>query len=374
MTRVLVVDGSRFVRRVVADVLCGNGYEVQTETTIDDALERVLAFDPDVITLDGDLLDSRSTVVVNRIMSVKPTPILVLTAPSDSNPAAALGLLDNGAVDVVRKPDPSETGAIATLIDRVEERIDVLAEASISTLALAQATAAANRAGPANARRMVVTTGETHADTREEAVPLDGTYVEHPTFILGASTGGPKLVEQILERLPTAIEAKGVVVQHMPKQFTSRFAERLDDASEYAVTEAEEETVIGPGEIAVAPGGYHLEVVGNENGHLLLECSDSVRKNGVRPSIDVAMCSAAETVDDPLVGVVLSGMGADGAEGIRAISTAGGVTFAQDESTSAVFGIPGKAIETGCVDEVVPADQIPDRLVSAFSTDGEYDG
>jgi two-component system chemotaxis response regulator CheB len=156
-----------------------------------------------------------------------------------------------------------------------------------------------------------------------------------------------------------------LVVQHMPDAFTGRFADRLDAASEYDVREASDGDRIGGGAALVAPGGSHLRVVGAGGGRLRVGLSDEPPEHGVRPAADVTMRSAAEVVDGPLVGVVLTGMGADGAVGAEAIHDAGGHVVAQDEASSAVFGMPKRAIERGCVDEVLPAADVPAGVVDA---------
>ncbi|ARS88864.1 chemotaxis protein CheB [Natrarchaeobaculum aegyptiacum] len=202
-----------------------------------------------------------------------------------------------------------------------------------------------------------------HVTSRTPGVP--------PTVVIGASTGGPAVVEGLLARLPTTLEARVFVVQHMPGVFTGRFADRLDAASDYAVVEPADGKRVDPGTAVVAPGDTHLRVRDDDGLRVTLEEAPS---GLTRPSIDVTMESAARTVDGPLCGVVCTGMGRDGAAGIEAIAAAGGHTIAQDEATSSVFGIPGQAIRTGCVDEIVPADLLPDRVVEALGGDQRGDG
>jgi two-component system chemotaxis response regulator CheB len=153
----------------------------------------------------------------------------------------------------------------------------------------------------------------------------------------------------------------------MPEGFTSRFATRLDDRSAYAVREAESGERIEPGEARVAPGGRHLLVTGDRGGRLRLELTETEPIHGVRPAIDLTMASAAESAADPLCGVLLTGMGRDGVDGMQRIARAGGRTIAQDEATSAIFGMPRRAVETGCVDAVASAGDIAEAALQYFA-------
>lgn len=404
MTRVLVVDDSKFMRTVIGNALSEADYEIETAANGTEAVDAVATFDPDVVTMDVEMPEMDGIDAVERIMTSNPTAILMLSVHTERGAEATLDALERGAADFIHKPDGSGSRNIAHLTDEVVDAVDELAEADVSSGALARAAASAHvtrteRAG--NVGRGT-TAGNAVAgggvdtelnlehgpsgpdatpglgpgtDDREDAGPVtvDGECADAPTIVIGASTGGPKIVERVFERLPAELEAKILVVQHMPPGFTDRLAGRLDARSPYDVTEAADRDRLRPGEAAVAPGDSHLEVVSNVGDALRLGLDDGERVHGVRPAIDVTMNSAAERVSDPLCGVVLTGMGRDGAAGIEAIKSAGGRTIAQDEATSPVFGIPCQAIETGCVDTVAPANGIADAIVDAFTTDGEND-
>ena len=369
MTRVLVVDDSRFVRTVVGDALESAGYDVETAADGQSAVEAVASAEPDVVTMDVEMPGMGGIEAVDQIMSTNPTAVLMVSAHTQAGAEATLDALDRGAVDVLEKPDGSGAQNLGHMVDALVERVDELANADVSTLALAQTTAAANRARGGRHKRAVPAGANSVEAPDEEPNALDRPTVDHPTLVVGASTGGPKIVERLLRVLPPSLDAKVVIVQHMPAGFTSRFADRLDDKSSYRIREADDGDRVTPGEAVVAPGGFHLEIVANDDGELVVEHDDGPRIHGVRPSIDVTMESAAEIVTDPLAGVVLTGMGRDGARGIEAIRSVGGRTIAQDEETSPVFGIPKQAIETGAVDEVVPADGLVESVVDAFTED-----
>ncbi|WP_246999974.1 chemotaxis-specific protein-glutamate methyltransferase CheB [Halosolutus gelatinilyticus] len=384
MTRVLVVDDSRFMRTVIDNALTDAGYDVETAPNGSRAIDAVATDAPDVVTMDVEMPEIDGIEAVERIMAADPTPILMLSAYTEAGAEATLDALERGAVDFLHKPDPKSADAgarnIGHLATEVVEKVDALADADVSSMALARTTASAQatRPGtrsdaPAAARPVADPSGGSvevaGSSSRVDPVSIDGT----PTVVVGASTGGPKIVEHLFTRLPAALEARVLVVQHMPEGFTARFADRLDSLSEYDVREATDGGRLDAGEAVVAAGDRHLEVARTVGGTLRLRLDDGERIHGVRPAIDVTMRSAAEWVDDPLCGVVLTGMGRDGAAGIEAISDAGGHTIAQDEATSPVFGIPCQAIQTGCVDDIAPAGEIAAEIVDAFRTDGETD-
>lgn len=398
MTRVLVVDDSRFIRTVVGDALAAAGYDVETAADGDSAIDAVATDPPDVITMDVEMPGVDGIEAVDRIMATEPTPIVMLSVHTESGADATMDALDRGAMAVLEKPTPGESQTLSDLTDDVVETVDDLASASTSALALARTSAAAHRsrsnravssgptsgagAGGGSTTRSATSAGDGPAgpvttDRSTEPttswadvdVEVESAPDPDPTIIVGASTGGPRIVDGLLRTVPRELNARFVIVQHMPGGFTERFADRLDQTSDYDVREAAPEDRVTAGEAVVAPGTRHLDVTAVTPDGVDLEHSPAPRVHGVRPAIDVTMESAAATAADGLVGVVLSGMGRDGARGIEAIRDAGGATFAQDEASSPVFGIPKQAIETGAVDEVVPAGSLPARLVGAVTGD-----
>ncbi len=408
MTRVLVVDDSQFMRTVIGNALTDAGYEVNTATNGFQAIDAVESYDPDIVTMDVEMPELGGIDAVERIMATNPTLILMLSAYTEAGAEATLDALERGAVDFLHKSDDSDLRSrnIATLAEEVVEKVDELADADVSPLALARAgTATQSTASESSttAERGIAstnagsvtgsqpqrsnTTGTKPTPTPDATgrstqgsdtdsigpVSLDEGHIDRPTIVVGASTGGPKIVERLVTQLPAALGARVLIVQHMPESFTGRFADRLDSLSEYDIFEAADGDRIAAGTVAVAPGDSHLEVTADTNGELDVRLDGTGRIHGVRPAIDVTMTTAADHVDTGLCGVVLTGMGRDGAAGIEAIKATGGYTIAQNEATSPVFGIPRKAIETGCIDDVVPADDIVDGIVDVFATDGEND-
>jgi two-component system chemotaxis response regulator CheB len=339
----VVVDDSGFMRATIRDILESGGIQVLAEAS--DGAEGVTAVtehEPDVVTMDVEMPGMGGIEAVERIMEERPTPILMLSAHTGANADVTFEALQRGAIDFFEKP----SGEVSVGLSRSEELL----------IDAVQEVAAASPTTPE--------TGQAGVDQTSTA---GGTLPERPTLVIGASTGGPNVVERTLAALPPRA-FRVLVVQHMPATFTGGFADRLDERGEYDVREAGDGDRIGAGEALVAPGDSHLEVTGYRGGRLRVGLSDDLGMS-VQPAIDVTMTSAAEHIDDPLVGAVLTGMGNDGTGGVKAIGRAGGHVVVQDESSSAVFGMPKRAIETGHVDAVRPAGELADGVVAVL--DGE---
>lgn len=339
---VVVVDDSAFMRTVITDMLEGGGASVVGEAADGAAaLEVVKRERPDVVTMDINMDGMDGIEAVEHIMREVPTPILMLSAHAEDGADVTFEALSRGAVDFFPKPGGELTVGMAGYEGPLLERVRSVAAASVT--------------GPA-------TPPETSERT-DDALPATPSIHGVPTLVVGASTGGPGVVERVVVGLPPDAGFRVVVVQHMPDEFTARFAERLNDMSSYRVREAWDGIEIGAGDVVVAKGGHHLHAVEDVGGRLRFALVDDPPVHAVRPAVDPTMRTVANAVDAPLVGVVLTGMGEDGAAGIRRIKDAGGTTIAQDEATSAVFGMPKRAIETGAVDRVVPRDRLVEAIV-----------
>ncbi|WP_435063436.1 protein-glutamate methylesterase/protein-glutamine glutaminase [Halobaculum sp. EA56] len=346
--RTVVVDDSRFMRGLITDILESGGVEVVGEAEDGrEALSVVAEADPDVVTMDVEMPGMDGIEAVERLMAEDPTPTLMLSAYTAEGAEETFAALDAGAVDFFAKPGGEVSMGVSRMEEQLVETVRSVATADLSPAGRDRRTeAAAAAAGTA-----APGTGAADATGTPSVEP-------NTTLIIGSSTGGPDAVERVVSALPGDADLRGVVVQHMPEAFTGRFADRLDAASELSVREAEDGTRIGRGELAVARGGHHLEITNARDGRLRLAVIDEERGQGVRPSVNVTMESAAEVVDDPLVGVVLTGMGDDGTEGVQALSRAGGRVLAQDEDSCVVYGMPKRAAATGAVDTVLPLDDI----------------
>ena len=348
MTRAVVVDDSHFMRTVISDILDDGGIDVVEQASDGErAVAAVADHEPDVVTMDVEMPRMNGIEAVEEIMATTPTPVVMLSAHTKDGAEATFEALEKGAVDFLAKPGGEVSTEISAHRETLVETVRSATRADLSTVA-----------EPGD------------ADPTPGTIEADHGYVENPTVVLGASTGGPRVVERVVSDLPREADLRVLVVQHMPDGFTERFAARLDRRSEYSVSEAEDGMRIGGGEAVVAKGGCHMAVAGYGRGRLRLRLTEDDPMHGVRPAIDVTMETAAEKISDPLTGVVLTGMGGDGAAGIEAIKAVDGATLAQDEETCSVFGIPARAIETGCVDRVLPADDISKAILTTIREDG----
>ncbi|MFD1634582.1 chemotaxis-specific protein-glutamate methyltransferase CheB [Haloplanus ruber] len=348
--RAVVVDDSHFMRTLLSDMLEDGGVTVVgTAANGAEAVTAVRDHEPDVVTMDLQMPEVDGLEAVERIMAERPTPILMLSAHTADGADVTFEALEKGAVDFFTKPGGEVSTQMSGKEEQLVRKVKAVAEADVGGHS-GSATATGATGGSSN--RGGLATGERD-------------FGEGGTVVIASSTGGPTVVEGVIGSLPREANLRVLVVQHMPDAFTSRFADRLDAASEYDVSEASGGDRIGGGEVLVAPGGKHLVVAGAGGGRLRTRLTEEPPEHGVRPAADVTMRSAAEAVDGSLVGVVLTGMGADGADGVQAMHDAGGRIIAQDEASSAVFGMPKRAIEQGCVDNVLAAEEIPGGILDA---------
>lgn len=337
--RAIVTDDSPFMQQMIADILEDGGITVVAKAGDgEEVIEAVREYEPDVVTMDIQMPGMNGVQATQRIMDEQPTPILMLSAHASESASVTFEALENGAVDFFAKPGGEVSTQMQRHRERLIEEVKAVAEAQVSS--------------PERGA------GGLETDIHEARTASDA------TIIIGSSTGGPTVVEQLVSSLPRELGYRVVIVQHMPSGFTERFATRLDKNSEYDVWEAADGDRVGAGEAVVAPGDFHLEVENYSTGRLRVGLNENPPVNGVRPSVDVTLRTAAETIDDYLVGVILTGMGRDGADGVSAIAEIGAGVIAQDEATSAVFGMPKQAIATGYVDAVLPIEEIPRRIQS----------
>ncbi len=338
---VLVVDDSAFMRKLVSEVVESTGEFRVLGTARDgqDALRQVASLDPDLVTLDVDMPGLDGLAALEYIMRDHPRPVVMLSAGSTEGGAdATLRALERGAVDFVRKP----SGAISLDLDLVREQ-------------LLQALRGAS--GVRVATHPVLASGHLPAPPRPAPlhVPLAG--APSRVVCIAASTGGPAALAQILPALPAWPDTAVLIVQHMPAGFTASFARRLDAASALTVHEAVDGEPLRAGHAYVAPGGRHLRVQGSLD-LPRLALGDDPPQWGVRPAADPLFASAARLFGANAVGVVLTGMGRDGADGLLAMRHAGGRAVVQDVATSVVPGMPEAARKLAGSDVVAPLHEI----------------
>ena len=318
---VLVVDDSAFMRTIVADLISSfpDFTVIGTARDGQDALEKVHTLDPDLVTLDVEMPGVDGIAALGYIMSESPRPVVMLSAlGTRGNVDLTMRALELGAVDFVHKPRDSKVD-----LERVKERLHE---------ALRAAAAVNLRATPMLARPLRA--------VHRAAASTDGAAV---AVAIAASTGGPRALAEVLPALPANLGAAVIVVQHMPTGFTEGFARRLDDLCALPVGEAADGEPLRANRIYVARGGRHVRLVAGDGAAASFVLDDAATMHGVRPAADPLFVSVAEQFGARAIGVVLTGMGRDGAAGLLAIRTAGGRTVVQDERTSTIYGMPREA-------------------------------
>jgi two-component system chemotaxis response regulator CheB len=341
MIRLLVVDDSAVVRKLLTQELSRQpGIEVVgTATDPYVARERIAELRPDVLTLDVEMPRMDGLSFLAKLMKHHPIPVVVVSSLTQKDSENAMRALELGAVEVVPKP-----GSQYSIPDVGRDLVRAVRSA-------------------ARAKVGVVDNG---GDARPVA-GLSGLSTTHKVLAIGASTGGTQAVAEVLDRLPANTPGT-VIVQHMPGGFTKAFAERLDRTSPMEVREAQDGDIIVPGLALVAPGGRHL-LVQRSGARYVARIKDGPPVRHQRPSVDVMFGSVARSAGANAVGVILTGMGSDGAEGLVAMREAGARTLAQDEASCVVFGMPKAAIEAGAAEEVAGLGAIPGRIVALLESE-----
>ena len=339
MIKVLIVDDSSFMRKSLTHILASEqSIEIiSTAANGEEAVREVKQLHPDVVLLDIEMPVMDGLAALAHIMAECPTPVLMLSGLNKGDAAIAINSLEHGAIDFIPKPSGVVSYDIEKAGNEIIAKVKVAASVNVHKigLQLPEESYQYRRPTPVAPKRMVV---------------------------IGASTGGPKAVAQVLSSLPRDISTAVIVVQHMTPDFVPSFVDRLKWGCPLRISSAKKGETISPGQVLIAPGGCHTVIVANGSASRI-RLSRKVSPQAVFPSIDYTMESAARAYGEATLGVLLTGLGSDGARGLKAIKEAGGSTIAEDESTCVVFGMPKAAIELGCVDEVVPLPGIAQSLL-----------
>jgi two-component system chemotaxis response regulator CheB len=345
--RVLVIDDSALVRQVVRTILARDPAIEVVGVAADPYLarEKIKFLHPDVLTLDVAMPRMDGPTFLRNIMRLRPMPVVMVSTHTTLGADTTLEALALGAVDFVTKPDMGQDHTVSQFAEELIAKVKMAAQV---------------RQGGLRPALQVL-------DPRFGAVlpripPLPGTRHAVRIIAIGASTGGTEAVRTILSGLPGDAPPT-VIAQHIPESFSEAFARRLDAASALEVCEAHDGQEIQTGHAYVAPGSHHLMVV-REGQRLIGLLSDDPLVNRHRPSVDVLFRSVAQCVGPNAIGVILTGMGGDGAKGLLEMREAGAETIAQDEETSVVWGMPAEAVKLGGVDRVLPLPLIADALMS----------
>lgn len=354
--RVLIVDDSFFMRKVLSELLA-NMEGVEVVDMAQDGLEAVeknKKLRPDVVTLDVEMPKMDGLAALERMMKDDPVPVIMLSSHTGKGTEITIRALEMGAVDCVLKPEGKPIGNLKLVETELFEKIRWAARSRSRVATLA-----------GDATRTPVREPRSPAPKGSSVGKAAVLEPKPARFVVAvaSSTGGPRSLQQLFTALPFGLPAAFVVVQHISLGFTKALARRLDETSLLDSKEAEDGEALMEGTIYVAPAGTHLAVTGTP-GFLKAVFKDDPPRLGVKPSADIMMASVAKSLGRQVIGVVLTGMGKDGTEGLKEIRKAGGKTFAQDEASCVVYGMPKAAFEAKVVDEQASPARIADRLAA----------
>lgn len=330
--RVLVVDDSVVFRETIAREIAED-FGIEVVGTASDpfmARDKILELEPDVITLDVEMPKMNGIEFLKKLMPQYPLPVVVVSAVSSN----VFDALDGGAVDFVTKPDIRNKGGLSSFINELIIKIKIASTAKV---------------------------GHFKRGSIPVKNPLgEATFNEDTIIAIGASTGGTEAIYSVIKAFPR--DTPGVVVvQHMPPVFTRMFAERLNNSCPMEVKEAENGDIVQSGRVLIAPGDYHMELR-KDNGKFYVKCIKGERVNGHCPSVDVLFNSVAAAAGKNAIGVILTGMGNDGAKGLLNMKRKGAYTMGQDEESCIVYGMPMVAYNIGAVEKQIPLSEIPDAV------------
>lgn len=325
---VLVVDDSAFMRKIITDLLesLEDITVLGTARSGSDALAMIPKLNPDLITLDVEMPGLNGIDTLKEIKKQYSMPVLMLS--SNTNPGVTIEALEQGARDFIEKPQHIQGNLL-----EIKQDLEAKIRGCFS-------------------ERTEVDSGKL---LKASSVRRD--RQDFSAVVIGASTGGPKALVQLVRSFPASLTVPVFIVQHMPKGFTASLAERMNRESNVPVVEASQDMPIQGGSVYLAPGDYHMTVKGK---HIHLNTNEKI--HGVRPAVDTLFLSAAQVYRSRLLGVLLTGMGKDGSNGMAKIKEQGGYNLVQDKESSVVFGMPGSAIARGVVDEVLGLEELAQRL------------
>lgn len=343
--RVLIVDDSALMRQLLHEILSSDP-DIEVVGVASDpfvAREKIKALQPNVLTLDIEMPRMDGLTFLEKLMRGHPMPVVMVSSLTEKGCDTTLRALTLGAVDFITKPKFDVASGTLHLADEIVAKVKAAATARIVSSSSPQTTSA----------------GSTAVDNFRQIKST------HKIIAIGASTGGTEALREVLERLPADFPAI-VIVQHMPGTFTGQFAKRLDSLCKIRVKEAADGDRVLPGQALIAPGGFHMELI-RSGAEYCVKVSQTEPVNRHRPSVDVLFNSCAANAGSNAVGIILTGMGADGARGLLAMRNAGAFTVAQDEASCVVFGMPKEAIACGAAQEIQPLQKIPATVVHYLS-------
>jgi len=350
-TRVVVVDDSALVRSLLGEIVNRQPDMDCIGSAADPfaAREMIRNLNPDVITLDVEMPRMDGIDFLSKLMRLRPMPVVMVSTLTERGAEVTMRALELGAIDFVAKPKIGVADGLKQLAEEITEKIRIAAKAHVKRASATPPAPAAGATGAGAPARPLAA-----------ASPLGRLSTEKIIFI-GASTGGTEATKEVLMNLPPDSPAV-VITQHMPPGFTRSYAARLDTLCKIRVKEATDGERILPGHAYIAPGGFHLSVE-RSGANYVARVRDGEPVNRHKPSVEVLFESAARVVGQNAFGIMLTGMGADGARAMKAMRDAGSYNYAQNESTCVVFGMPREAIQHGAAHEVLPLQDIAPHLM-----------
>lgn len=351
--KVLVVDDSAFMRKVISDMIAtDSGMEVVgVAKNGEEALQMIVSLKPDVVTMDVEMPKMDGLTALKQIMEVSPMPVIMLSSLTTNGAVETLKALDYGAFDFITKPTSLIKVSTPEIRDELLSKIRIASRTKINK--------------PSIAIRQPRPMMPSHKEEPKKAFESTGKTKFKKIIAIGTSTGGPRALQDVIPFIPRNIDAGILIVQHMPPGFTKSLAERLDGMSQIHVKEAEEGDVMQAGVAYLAPGDSHIKVT-KQGSQFVIKLDNGERVSGHKPSVDAMMYSIASLNDSNVIGVIMTGMGADGADGMSKVKANKGFIIAQDEESCVVFGMPKSTIKLGVVDKVVSLTNIANEIVKAM--------
>jgi len=352
--KVLIVDDSSLIRKLLGEILSSDrGIEV-VGTAQDPfvAREKIKKLQPDVITLDVEMPRMDGITFLKNLMRLHPIPVIMISSLTEKGADITLEALESGAIDFVSKPKLDLAHSLPDYTYEIVSKVKAAAGANVH--AITQAPPSIGEVAAKNSADVILEKNNRAA--RKHFKTTD------TIIALGASTGGTEAIKEVLMKMPA--DAPGMVIsQHIPEAFSGPFAKRMNGCSAMTVYEAHDGQQILPGHVYIAPGSHHL-LIERDGARFVCRLNDGPPVNRHRPSVDVMFRSVAQNVGHNAIGVILTGMGDDGAAGMKELHDAGAGTIAQDEKTSVVWGMPGEAVKLGGVDSVLPLNSVPGKIIT----------
>lgn len=341
--RVLVVDDSALIRGLLTEIL-SNDPSIEVVGIAPDpyiARDKIKSLNPDVLTLDVEMPKMDGLTFLQKLMIGHPIPVVMISSLTEQGAATTLQALEAGAVDFVTKPTVDIQNGLEDLAQQITTKVKIAAQAKVR-----------KRSVPADSAERI------------KALAAQSSMIKttHTIIAIGASTGGTEALRELLEVLPPNTPPI-IITQHMPERFTKSFAERLNELCQIGVKEAREGDSVIPGQALVAPGNYHMELR-RSGARYYVTLNQSPPINRHRPSVDVMFASVGHYAGANSIGIILTGMGNDGAAGMLKMNQSGAFTLAQDEATCVVFGMPKEAIKAGGVNKILPLSELPGAILS----------